>query len=228
MTTDIPIKYINATSNTDFEVVVFTKNFSVNTPKTYYAAWQILRGQTSVQFVYPVSMSVGATYKSGGQLITAGPFPAKLGSTWEITQESAADTAVLKQSKTKNLTLSFNIIYFSLETGVPANPNNTIVIKNIPPASWSGRMFDVGIYKEGRLLVTQPDVHIGNQIDFMLQPKLYFGVVRNMHVGDTFTSLEITSALTEFDLSNFPNGLEVTLNEAPGGGRYSFSGQAMI
>ena len=62
----------------------------------------------------------------------------------------------------------------------------------------------------------------------MLQPKLYFGVVRNMHVGDVFTSLEITSALTEFDLSNFPNGIEVTLNEAPGGGRYSFSGQPMI
>ena len=89
-------------------------------------------------------------------------------------------------------------------------------------------MFDVGVYKEGRLLVVQPDVHIGNQIDFMLQPKLYFGVVRNMHVGDVFTSLEITSSLTEFDLSNFPNGIEVTLNQAPGGGRYSFSGQPMI
>ena len=98
MTTDIPIKYINSTRNTDFEVVVFTKNFSTDTPKTYYAAWQILRGQTSVQFIYPVSMGVGATYTSGGQFITAGPFPAKLGSSWEITQESASDTAVLKES----------------------------------------------------------------------------------------------------------------------------------
>ena len=112
MTTDIPIKYINATSNVDFEVVVFTKNFSTNTPKTYYAAWQILRGQTSVQFVYPVSTSVGATYKSSGQVITAGPFPAKLGSTWEITQESATDTAVLQESKTNNLILSLNIFIF--------------------------------------------------------------------------------------------------------------------
>ena len=88
-------------------------------------------------------------------------------------------------------------------------------------------MFDVGVYKEGRLLVIQPDVHVGNQIDFMLQPKLFFGVVRNMKVGETFTSLEITSALSEFDLSNFPNGLEVILNEKPGGGQYSFSGQSM-
>ena len=111
MTTDIPIKYINATTNTDFEVVVFTKNFSTNTPKTYYAAWQVLRGQTSVQFVYPVTMSVGATYKSGGQLITAGPFPAKLGSTWEITQESATDTAVLKQSKCDYII--YNILLFT-------------------------------------------------------------------------------------------------------------------
>ena len=63
---------------------------------------------------------------------------------------------------------------------------------------------------------------------FMLKPKLYFGVVRNMHVGDTFTSLEITTSLTEFDLSNYPHGIEVTLNEEPGGGKYSFSGKSMI
>ena len=115
-----------------------------------------------------------------------------------------------------------------IERGVPANPNNTIVIKSIPPASWSGRKYDIGVYKGGKLLVTQKDVHVGNQIDFMLQPKLYFGVVRNLKVGDVFTSLEITSSLTEFDLSDYPNGIDVTLNEAPGGGHYSFSGQPMI
>ena len=111
--------------------------------------------------------------------------------------------------------------------GLPANPNNTIVVKNKPPSAWSGRMFDVGVYKEGRLLVTQPDVYVGNQVDFMLQPKLFFGVVRNLNVGDTFTSLEITSSLTMFDLSQFPNGIVVTLNQQPGGGQYSFSGAPM-
>ena len=98
MSTDISIKYVNATQSTDFEVVVFTKNFSTNTPNTVYAAWMVLRAQTSSQFVYPVSMGVGATYQSSGQLISAGPFDAPLGSTWTITQAAADDTAVLEQS----------------------------------------------------------------------------------------------------------------------------------
>ena len=88
-------------------------------------------------------------------------------------------------------------------------------------------MFDVGIYKDHLLLPTQPSVHVGDQVDFMLQPKLYLGVVRNMQVGDVFTSLEITSALTEFDLSEFPNGIVVILKQEPAGGRYSFSAQQM-
>ena len=81
----------------------------------------------------------------------------------------------------------------------------------------------MGIYKEGKLLVVQKDVHIGNQVDFLLQPRLFFGVVRNVTIGTVFTSLEITSYLTEFDLEHFPHGMEVTLSEAPGGGKYSFS-----
>lgn len=109
----------------------------------------------------------------------------------------------------------------------PANPNGSIVIKNKPPATWSGRMFDIGVYKNGSLLVVQKDVHTGDQVDFMLQPKLFFGVVRNMVEGDVFTSLEITSTLTEFDLSNFPNGINVTLKQLPGGGKYEFTAEPM-
>ena len=88
-------------------------------------------------------------------------------------------------------------------------------------------MFDVGVFKDSRLLVTQPDVHADNQVDFMLQPKIFFGIVRNMHVGDVFTSLEITSNLQMFDLSSYPNGIVVTLTQAPGGGKYSFSAGPM-
>ncbi len=94
---------MNKTGKTDFEVVVFTKNFSTNTPQTYYCAWQILRGQTSIKFVYPVSTAIGATYKERGQEISAGPFPAELGTTWTVSQESDESTAVLEEGTTSIL-----------------------------------------------------------------------------------------------------------------------------
>ena len=76
-------------------------------------------------------------------------------------------------------------------------------------------------------MLVEKSVHVGNQADFMLKPKLCFGVARNINVGDTFTDCEITSTYTEFDLSNFPNGLQVTLTEQSGGGLYKFEGLHM-
>ena len=97
MTTNIPITFVNATGKTDFQVVVFTKNYSTNTPQTIYAAWQIICVQTSSKFTYPVSTGVQATYELKGQKNTMGPLPAKLGSTWEIQQEIKSGTPTLKE-----------------------------------------------------------------------------------------------------------------------------------
>ncbi len=94
---DIQIKYVNSTTRTDFEVMVFTKNYSTRTPKTYYCAWHVLRGQTSVAFNYPVHLAVGATYQENSLKISSGPFHAHLGSSWRITQEKINDTAVLSE-----------------------------------------------------------------------------------------------------------------------------------
>ena len=105
-------------------------------------------------------------------------------------------------------------------------PNNVIVVQNAIPASWSGRMFDVSLYKSDRVLLTQKDVHVGDQVVMELRPILYFGIAC-MSGGDVFTSLETTSSLTEFDLSNYPNGLVVTLTQQPGVGLYTFTGTAM-
>lgn len=97
----INVKYINNTGRSDFEVMVFTKNFSTRTPKIYYVAWHVLRGQTSVAFQYPVHLAVGATYQSERLKISSGPFVADLGSSWKIVQEKSTDTAVLSLSKPK-------------------------------------------------------------------------------------------------------------------------------
>ena len=97
MSGSFEIEYHNDTGNTDFEVVIFTKNFNVNNPRTYYVAWQVVKAQTKSNFSYPVDLSVGATYVTGGQKISAGPFRAPLGSTWEIIQP-ANETVKLTQS----------------------------------------------------------------------------------------------------------------------------------
>ena len=122
----------------------------------------------------------------------------------------------------------YNYLYHTLLVvpGAP-NPNNTIVVQNMRPQGWTGRMYNIGLNKSGRLLVIQENVHVGDQADFMLQPRLFFGVVRNMQVGDTFKSLEITQSHTEFDLSKYTNGLKVTLTEELSGGAYTFTGQPL-
>lgn len=99
LTEDIPVKYVNATKKTDVQVVVFSKNSSLTTPSTCYVAWHILRGQGGVQFTYPASIEIGASYKTGGMTITAGPINSEQGSTWEIKQETLHETATLTKSK---------------------------------------------------------------------------------------------------------------------------------
>ena len=97
MTSNIRVKYINKTGSTDFQVLVFTKNFSTNTPETYYAAWQVLRAQTEADFNYPVEIEVGASYEQAGQVIISGPFGASLGSTWDVVQDTPTSTTVLSE-----------------------------------------------------------------------------------------------------------------------------------
>ena len=230
MATNINIRYINATTRVDFAVVVFSKNFSIATPDAYYEAWHVLKGHSSVDFVYPVSTSVGAKYEDNGQVITSGPFPAEPGTTWEITQERG-QAATLKQSECYIIVFFFFelivLIGTSIETGVPRNPDDMIVIKNVTPITWSGRSFDVSLYKGGRILLSEKGVRVGSQAHMMLKPMLYFGIVMETVAGETPNTLQTASSLTEFDLNNFPNGLVVTLKEEPGSGQYKFSGASM-
>ena len=90
---DVLVKYINATGKADFEVVVFTEPTD-----NIYVAWQVLQAQTSAEFIYPVALDVHASYyQPNGTKIDAGPLAATLKSTWEITQETKASTAILKE-----------------------------------------------------------------------------------------------------------------------------------
>ncbi len=93
---DILISYFNETGDVDFQVMVYSKNYI--SPSNYNVAWQVLRGQGGVDFVYPVKLQVGASYGSSSTMSCyCGPLDAEPGTTWEIIQEEFHDTALLRK-----------------------------------------------------------------------------------------------------------------------------------
>ena len=96
---DIEVTYINATGHNDFILLVFTKNEDANAMETPFVAWQKIQAQTSATFWYPLDAAVGAQWESAGALIKAGPFPARLGTTWYLSSFMKEDSPNLTQGR---------------------------------------------------------------------------------------------------------------------------------
>lgn len=96
---DIKVTYINATGHNDFMLLVFTKNEDVNAIESPYVAWHKIQAQSSATFWYPVDASIGAHWESAGALIRAGPFQARLGTTWYLTSYQKDDSPNLAQGR---------------------------------------------------------------------------------------------------------------------------------
>ena len=97
------------------------------------------------------------------------------------------------------------------------------MVKNVKPTAWAGVPFNFGLYKSGKLLVTQENVGVNSQAVFQLTPKLFFGVVKDIRVGEIFKSLTITQALFEVDLLAYSNGLVVQLDLNQASGEFHFT-----
>ena len=98
MATDIPVKISIATNSaSDFQVVVFTKNYNAG-PETVFVAYKVLPASpsTNVIFVYPVTTAVGATCEISGNKLMLGPFPTETGATWEIRQDDEEESPILE------------------------------------------------------------------------------------------------------------------------------------
>ena len=106
---------------------------------------------------------------------------------------------------------------------MPRNDEGVIVIQNAVPSTWSGRKFNVGIYKNNKLFITQNDVHVGDRVHIKVKPVLYFAVSRNFDIGEKFMTFEVMTHVEMFDLTKFPNGMQITLTEQPAGGKYKFT-----
>ena len=97
-------------------------------------------------------------------------------------------------------------------------------MKNLKPGGWSGRKYNIGLYKAHNLLVIKENVAVSEDTHLNLQSKLYFGVISGkMHLGQTISSEEVSN-FTPFDLKNYPSGLKVTLTEERNSGKNNFCG----
>lgn len=116
-------------------------------------------------------------------------------------------------------------------SGVPLNADNAIVVRNVTPVAWSGREYGVEILKETSRLM-RVEVLVGEEASFVLEPILYFGIVRSgTFIGkfQMFKSAEIEGmceALESFDLSSHPNGLKVILKQSADG-KFTIIGENM-
>ena len=109
----------------------------------------------------------------------------------------------------------------------PLNAGGTIIIKNVEPKDWDGQQFNVGIYKDNRLLVLEEDIAVDSQVNITLKPVLYFAIVYNARPGEIISLDEITGESATFDLDKYPLGLEVKLTKKQPGGKYIFTGREM-
>lgn len=110
---------------------------------------------------------------------------------------------------------------------VPDNPGGTVVIQNMKPKWWDGQTFNIGIYKNRHLMLMQKDVAVGDQVDFVLQPKLFFAVAKDMYLGKIFQSVELSTTPVEFNLTQFPNGMFITLFYDKDTTEYTFEAEEM-
>ena len=105
---------------------------------------------------------------------------------------------------------------------MPKNECGKIVIVNTAPTSWDGRKYDVGLYRDSKLILQGSHVQTGNKATFNPNHTLYFSVARNISIGSCMHTGEITCEFSAFDLREYPTGMNIYLTKSPGGGMYKF------
>ncbi len=101
----IPICFINETGKNDFTVNIYASKYSRE-------PWRSINAQSSATFGYDTSVEVGASYSENGLYVVSGPFPAEVGSVWQVKQDSPRVTAILSLGK-KFLSFIFILIWLN-------------------------------------------------------------------------------------------------------------------
>ncbi len=198
MATDIKILYVNKSDDRDNpNVLVFMKptdsDFSA-----YSTAWQVIKniGYNSWhKFTYTIDTSVVATWDNG----KSGTFP--------------LETSIGKSYALKNTSGGFSLV----ANGDSSEENEFDVInKVITPEGIS-----VVAFKDGSPIATKNQVARNQKAEFVLHPRLYFGVTSEYEVGDIIDSAVMSEEFTEISLEGLSNVMVEMRGNAANG--YTFN-----
>ena len=116
------------------------------------------------------------------------------------------------------------------------------MIYNKPPAAWSGRKLNIGLYKDEKVLLVKQNLRVGDYVELKPTNKLYlccmevaspsspgfdinavFANTNRRSFGEhvDFFDAEFTP-LTPIDLHQYPNGMEVIVQENEMSGQILF------
>ena len=111
----------------------------------------------------------------------------------------------------------------SAEQSSAMNTDRSVVVKNMRPNQWPGRVYDFYLYKNNRPFMLETNVGVGCQAYFRLDPTIYFGVASNIMRGSVIKSLASLHSHFKVDLRNYSSGIVVSLHLDQASGRFMFS-----
>ena len=132
-------------------------------------------------------------------------------------------------------------LVFLLDKAPPIS-HGVYMIYNKPPAAWSGRKLNIGLYKDEKVLLVKRNLRVGDYVELKPTNKLYLSIMesaspthpsfdinaifassRRRSIGDDvdFFDAEFTP-LIQIDLHQYPNGVEVTVQENKMSGQILF------
>jgi hypothetical protein len=198
MPTNTEIKFVNKSSDEDNSSVLVFMKPTESTFAAQSTAWQVIKNigyNCWHKFTYTLDTSIVVTWDNG-----------------------KSGTENLPTTNGKNYALKQTKGGYSLEeSGSGNSPNEFDVLNRIS----TPHGISVTAYKDGNPLLTKKIVAKGEKAEFVVHPKLYFGLSSEYQVGDIVSSAVMSEDFKEISLEGLKS-LTVTMTGSPALG-YTFA-----
>lgn len=194
MSNDVSIRVTNQTSDRDLYICVFQKPQEADPNKIFTSlfpvAWEVLAlgpSQTCDPIIYPVQLQASVIESQEARMaVNRTTFQnVDYGQVWDFTRTGDFSQVLLDDgSKGKE---------------------GVVVLRNK-----AKERVDVGMAKNGSLLVVQKDLAYDEQADFQLTPSLFFMAASHLQKGDLIRSYQVTQNYHEVSLTNLAS-IDVTV-----------------